>query len=189
MNSSEIQQICAWYTKGRINESVGQNFCQTRADFNARLVSYGTVLAKSLSSDYLYLVQASIGELGNNCFDHNLGHWQDDPGCLFIRGDRFCLVADRGRGVKASLGAVYQFSPGETSYLEVAFTKVVTGRAPEKRGNGLKFARKNIQACCHFLGCRSDHETYLVGNSQSELARGLLDPSITNSGTLTLIEW
>ncbi len=29
--------------------------------------------------------------------------------------------------------------------LRIAFTEVITGRAPEKRGNGLKYVRRNIE--------------------------------------------
>ena len=44
-----------------------------------------------------------IGEIGNNCFDHNLGFWKDQPGCYFH--DEFDSagvtvgLADRGRGM------------------------------------------------------------------------------------------
>ena len=47
---------------------------------------------------------------------------------------------DRGRGILTSLKAVRPGLHTDSEALRVALTERVSGRAPEKRGNGLKFA-------------------------------------------------
>jgi len=94
------------------------------------------------------LITAVLGELTSNTFDHNLGQWPDVPGCWFettIDQHKFVtIVADRGQGVRSSLQRV---RPGINDHeaLRIAFTEHVTGRAPEKRGNGLKFVMNALR--------------------------------------------
>ena len=89
-----------------------------------------------------------IGEIGNNCFDHNLGFWRDQPGCYLnfqvTSNSALIAVADRGRGMYASLKRVLPNLKDEQDAIETAFQKVVSGRFPEQRGNGLKFVRQII---------------------------------------------
>lgn len=51
-----------------------------------------------------------------------------------------CIIADRGRGIFASLKAVRHELQTDSDALRTALLEQVSGRAPEKRGNGLKFA-------------------------------------------------
>jgi sensor histidine kinase regulating citrate/malate metabolism len=87
------------------------------------------------------LITAMAGEVGNNSFDHNLGNWPDTPGIFFgydmHRG--IVILADRGCGILATLRRVRPLLENHQEALRVAFTEVVSGRAPEQRGNGLKF--------------------------------------------------
>ncbi len=118
-------------------------YCQTRDVAQARVEAVKLELAKNgWSQSDAALITAILGELTSNAFDHNLGQWSDVPGCWLETGvDQHlftAVIADRGQGVRSSLERV---RPGidDQEALNIAFTQRVTGRAPEKRGNGLKF--------------------------------------------------
>ena len=62
-----------------------------------------------------------------------------------IDGEAFrAIVADRGQGVLATLKQVLPDLKNDKEALLVAFTKNITGRAPERRGNGLKFVVRSL---------------------------------------------
>lgn len=56
------------------------------------------------------------------------------------------VLADRGLGVLETLRQVRLSLPNHIAAVEVAFTEFISGRAPEKRGNGLKSVREVILA-------------------------------------------
>ena len=118
-------------------------YCQTRDVVQARVESLRSSLQQhGWSQTQTALITAVIGELTSNAFDHNIGQWPDIPGCWFefdLESTQLRVtIADRGQGVHASLSRV---RPGidNMQALLIAFSEHVTGRAPEKRGNGLKF--------------------------------------------------
>ena len=187
MSYKNTDIITDWFNNGGLHPFCKQNFCETRSDFNGRLFTYEKQLSAHFSEDCQSLILSSLGEIGNNCFDHNLGYWQDEPGCLFIREEKFCIIADRGQGIKNSLQKVYKLAENDSSYISVAFHQVITGRAPEKRGNGLKFTRKNLQHCQVNLFCYSDGETFIL--SPQNQTPPLPIKLIKGSGTFTLIYW
>ncbi len=92
------------------------------------------------------LITAITGEIGNNSFDHNLGQWPDIPGIFFAYDLKMkkIVLADRGQGVLKTLQRVKTNLKNDQDALEVAFTEIITGRAPERRGNGLKFVKQII---------------------------------------------
>ncbi len=51
------------------------------------------------------------------------------------------VLADRGRGILATLKKVRPKLSTHQDALKIAFTEIVSGRAPEYRGNGLKFVK------------------------------------------------
>ena len=55
------------------------------------------------------------------------------------------VLSDYGRGVKQSLLQVVPSITSDMEAIEIAFTKRISGRAPEQRGNGLKFVAETIQ--------------------------------------------
>lgn len=189
MNDLELEAFEKWYTKGIDDSFISKNFCETRSDFNGRLSTYEALLNDVIPEECLYLLISSIGEVGNNCFDHNLGHWQNKPGCLFIREKQFAIVADRGRGIKQSLSQTYTLDKNEDSYIQVAFNKIISGRAPERRGNGLKFTKKNILNCNMGLYCLSDSEKISFGLSPNKKVQNLIQHNLQNSGTITFFYW
>jgi hypothetical protein len=85
--------------------------------------------------------------MGNNSFDHNLGQWQDIRGIFFAydQQKRTIVLADRGQGILKTLRRVRPQIKDDQEALKIAFTEVLSGRAPESRGNGLKFVRKIIK--------------------------------------------
>lgn len=124
-------------------------YCQTSAQFKARLDSFTIALERlpDLKKQFRFsLITAIVGEIGNNSFDHNLGNWPDVPGIYFgydLR-KRQVVLADRGRGVFATLHVVKPSLKNDADALRVAFTEYLSGRRPERRGNGLKFVRSII---------------------------------------------
>ncbi len=173
-------------------------YSKTRDVFEGRLNKFPSVVKKlkKFNDDNIFLLTAAIGEIGNNSFDHNLGQWSHEPGIYFsyhLEGSfLYLLVADRGRGIKASLAAVHDGFYDDQVALDTAFTKKITGRFPEKRGNGLKFVRQVVNGDQkRGLWCQSGLgviEFGKFGNILKTLARDHLDFANLD-GTITLIAW
>lgn len=123
-------------------------YCETRDVFQARLDSMRQLfIQKNVSpEDLVYLLAALAGEIGNNSFDHNGGHWPDVSGIFFGYDmvSKTVVLADRGQGVLKTLQQVRPELPDDVQALEVAFKEKLSGRAPENRGNGLKFVRQTV---------------------------------------------
>jgi sensor histidine kinase regulating citrate/malate metabolism len=126
-------------------------YCQTRDNFQARLdkMMRDPAISSKIGENELYILSAITGEIGSNSFDHNLGNWPNIPGIFFsyeFSGDQLVIVlADRGRGVLKTLKRVRPEIPNDRVALEIAFTEKLSGRAPENRGNGLKFVREEVK--------------------------------------------
>lgn len=121
--------------------------CSNSAVFQSRLTRLSDDLVRSGKyGDLLSLIVAVAGEVGNNSFDHNLGNWPDTPGIFFgydiTKGE--VVLADRGLGVLHTLKRVKPELVSHVEAVRVAFTEIISGRAPEERGNGLKFVRSVI---------------------------------------------
>lgn len=142
------QNATKWAVSGDKDLATGDALCQTRDVFQARLDHLLKTLLDKLQNDNLaFLLTAVVGEIGNNAFDHNLGGWRDIPGLAFVVDleTREVVLADRGRGVFAT---IRQAKPGvsdDKEALKTAFTETISGRFPEQRGNGLKFVKKIIE--------------------------------------------
>lgn len=121
-------------------------FCQNSAVLQARLKKMEDKLEVASGLENLFpLIVAIAGEIGNNSFDHNLGNWPDVAGIFFgydiVR--REIVLADRGQGIFKTLQRIKRDLSSDEDALQVAFTEIISGRAPEARGNGLKFV-KNV---------------------------------------------
>jgi len=92
------------------------------------------------------LIVLIAGEIGDNSFAHNLGKWPDTAGIFFGYDfeKRIVVLADRGLGILETLRQVRPELPSHVAAVEVAFTEFISGRAPEKRGNGLKLVREVV---------------------------------------------
>jgi len=128
-------------------ELLSDFYCSNSAVFQARLTKMQDLLAsvKELASIFSLIV-AVAGEVGSNSFDHNLGNWPDTPGIFFGYdiNKKVIILADRGLGILATLKRVRPALDTDRDALRVAFTEIISGRAPESRGNGLKFVRKVV---------------------------------------------
>lgn len=150
MFDKAFQECLAWYTQ-KGNSSSSALLCTSRDVFQGRLDHlHKELLARSRDEAQTALLAAVAGEIGNNCFDHNLGQWQDVPGCWFQYGFEvspfWILIADRGQGILSSLKRVAPSLNTDQEALETAFSKKLSGRSPERRGNGLKFVRSIINS-------------------------------------------
>lgn len=139
-------------------------YCPNSSVFQGRLTKLEATLqrTKGLETDFS-LITSTAGEIGNNSFDHNLGNWPDINGIFFAYdiNKRMVVLADRGIGILQSLKRVRESLTEDKAALEVAFTEVITGRAPEDRGNGLKYVRKVIEKSSMSL-------FFQTGNAQLE---------------------
>lgn len=136
-----------WTSDNNIYEPEKQFYCQNISIFQARL----TYLIESLRKfpeflDIFSLLTAIIGEIGDNSFAHNLGNWPDVPGIFFGYNinKREIALADRGQGIFYTLKRVKPELKNHKDALKTAFTEIISGRALESRGNGLKFVRQEI---------------------------------------------
>jgi len=134
-----------WAMEGE-TEPNGMFYCPTRPVFEARNAAMEKLLERSIGEVYS-LISSSAGEMGNNSFDHNLGKWPDIPGIYFSYSieERKIVLADRGLGILKTLQQIIPSLSVDKEALHIAFTEVITGRAPEKRGNGLKYVRRNVE--------------------------------------------
>jgi len=115
-------------------------FSETRDVFTARIQSYVLRTKK-------YLESAIIGEIGNNTFDHNFVFESNYPRGVYcnLSYGKYTVLADYGKGVRQSLLPVLPAIGSDLEAVEIAFTKMVSGRSPEQRGNGLKFVSESIR--------------------------------------------
>lgn len=122
-------------------------YCQNSAIFQTYLVKMqNLMIQKNSFGDLLSLIVSIAGEIGDNSFDHNLGQWPDIQGIFFgyDLNKRQIVLADRGLGILETLKRVKPELKDHEQALLVAFTETISGRAPENRGNGLKYVRKVI---------------------------------------------
>lgn len=136
-----------WACTPTATKPASDYYCETRDIFEARLVRLQNELGKIAKLKNLFALIAAIsGEIGNNSFDHNLGLWPDTPGIFFAYDltRKKIILADRGQGILRTLKRVKPSLQNYEQALKVAFSEVISGRAPEARGNGLKFVKKVI---------------------------------------------
>lgn len=142
-------------------------YCPTRDVFQARVDRFTADLNRNnISEENAYIISAIAGEIGNNSFDHNLGKWPDVIGIFFgcenFDGKFKIILADRGQGILATLKKVKPELKNDSQSLETAFTERISGRMPERRGNGLKFVKENVEA-------KKMRLSFFSGNAQAEL--------------------
>jgi len=174
-----------WAESPQAPELSQVHYCQTRDVFQARLERIAHVLDAGVNSKELApLITAVAGEIGNNSFDHNFGNWPDVPGTFFAHdlSKRIIVLADRGVGIRATLLRVRPDIKDDIAALRVAFTEQISGRAPEQRGNGLKFVRNvatenaigiYLQSGTAFAGIAKDRGSLTINLADRNI-RGVL---------------
>lgn len=136
----------AWATSALPPELPTRYYCERSDRFTNRVAKMGAELQRTngVSLKLASLLTLVAGEIGDNSFAHNVGNWPDVPGVFYAYdiAKRIIVLADRGRGVRATLRQVRPNLNTDTDALKVAFTEIISGRNPEKRGNGLKVVRR-----------------------------------------------
>ena len=147
-------------------------YCATRDVFEGRLIRLQNELGRTPGLQNIFqLIVSVVGEIGNNSFDHNLGIWPDTPGIFFGYDPprKKIVLADRGQGVLQSLKRVKTSLKTHEEALIVAFSEVISGRAPEARGNGLKFVKKVITENPMTLLFQSGNAELFLQQNEKEL--------------------
>ncbi len=141
-------------------------YCQTRDVFQVRLDSFIRHLENELGND-AYLLGAVAGEIGNNSFDHNLGNRPETPGVYFDHDGKTktIVLTDRGRGIFTTIKNVRPETKTDKEALLVAFTKIISGRSPEQRGNGLKFVTRVLRDKKWQLNFKSGQAVLTINHS------------------------
>ncbi|MBI2644555.1 MerR family DNA-binding transcriptional regulator [Candidatus Uhrbacteria bacterium] len=146
-------------------------YCQNSGVFHARIGMMEALLMRMHGFEQLYsIITSTTGEIGNNSFDHNLVNWPDIPGIFFGYNldQRYIVLADRGQGILTTLRRVRPELKNHAEALYLAFTETITGRAPERRGNELKYVRNNIMKYPLTL-------LFRTGNAELSLRQGDTD--------------
>lgn len=161
-----------WVYSYEAVEPAHEFYCATRDVFQARLQKLEKTLSKIQKlQENFSLISAISGEIGNNSYDHNLGNWPDIPGIFFAHDvlAQKIVLADRGQGILKTLKRVKPELTNDSEALKMAFTDKVSARAPEARGNGLKFVRKIITKNSFGLLFKTGNAELLLGQNDSEL--------------------
>jgi sensor histidine kinase regulating citrate/malate metabolism len=137
-----------------------KNYYKTRNLFQSELNNF---LLEAKDS----LLTAIVGEIGNNSYDHNLGNWKDVVGIVFAYdfSNKTIILADRGQGIKETLSKVKNDIKTDEQAMNIALNEIISGRASEQRGNGLKFVSKVVKMKNWYLYLQS-------GNGCIEVSKG-----------------
>ena len=141
--------------------------------FKARLTKLGDILKKEVGLEESFsLITSVVGEIGNNSFDHNIGNWPDIMGIFFgfNLSEKKIILADRGQGVLTTLTKVAPELKNDKEALTVAFTKTLSGRPLEIRGNGLKYVKKIVEEFKMKLWFQSGGNIVIIDGNSDDLA-------------------
>jgi hypothetical protein len=147
-----LASSCVDLVKKWVNAEVGKKpndifYCSDISVFQGRLYKLRTALSQNKEIESLFsLLISVVGEIGDNSFGHNIGNWPDVIGIFFAYDikNKTIVLADRGQGILKTLKRVKPELKNDVDALEVAFTEMISGRAPENRGNGLKYVRSVV---------------------------------------------
>ena len=194
MNSLKISHD--FLLQGDGSGEYSQWHCEFRDIMMARQDHMTRDLMQTVGVESSHLLGAISGEIGNNSFDHNLGKWDKIRGCWFsyeIFSDHvLIIIGDKGQGITQSLRSAHPVIQSNEEAMEIAFAKILSGRFPEKRGNGLKFVAKIINHTKpRGLVCLSGDSVFATGQKKEVLmnfVRSCYKESSIN-GTVTFIWW
>lgn len=183
-----LKELIETYCHSDIGQVPGDYYCATRDVFRARHDKWFNQQTKNIGVVKAAQLLTIIGEVGNNSFDHNLGHWQNSPGLCFYTEQGVILLYDQGRGIEKSLSAGGHKFASSAEYLSAALTQRITGRAPERRGNGLKVSLRMVEELKIDFYIRSKEDFYCTTlNFNKNLIHGL--GKCNNTGVLVLIDF
>src|SRR3989339_92667 len=183
-----------WVLESSPQEPDAPFYCPDSAIFQTKLHKLEQQLQAipDLREEFSLLTSVA-GEIGNNSFDHNLGSWPDVRGILFAYDlkKRQIALADRGQGILKTLQRVRPALADDEQALMVAFTERVTGRAPEGRGNGLKYVREGVananQAMKMILSFQTGRAALTLNNGDTAVR--VITSDFSFRGCLAFIEF
>lgn len=191
MNS--IENVIHFVKTGQVIDQENVFYNLTRDQSHARISKWIAWFQKqNVTFNDSILLGAILGELTNNSFDHNLGQWDKVNGCAvgFSLNQNLNLlqiaIGDRGQGIISSLKNVVDKADSPQDILYKAFNERISGRAPEKRGNGLKFVLKHITEKNNYLFCKTQGQTIVYGSPKLSIN---VDDISTKNTTFIYIEW
>ena len=135
-------------------EWAGKTMVKVDPSYTSQIYKYG----KSLDRDY----NASLNILERGLKKVGLGWSEFMPLEIVPPPELKIVLADRGQGVLKTLKKVKPELKNDSEALKTAFIERISGRAPEARGNGLKFTKESVKK----------EKMYLVfssGNARAEL--------------------
>lgn len=188
-----IENVLNFLKSGQVVSQDNVFYNETRDQSNARISKWIRYFQSiGIKESDSILLGAILGELSNNSFDHNLGQWDKLPGCIV--GFQFeknknvlrIAIADRGQGIISSLQSSVEKTFSAQEILVKAFNERISGRAPERRGNGLKFVLKHIQEKNNYLYCYTQGHQISFGHFATKINSDGL-PAMNS--TLIYIEW
>lgn len=147
--TSSCVELAKKWVRNKIGEKPNNIFyCSDSSIFQGRLYKLRMALSRNQEIESIFsLLLSVVGEIGDNSFGHNLGNWSDIIGIFFGYDvkNKIIVLADRGQGIFKTLKRVKPELQNDLDALKVAFTEIISGRAPESRGNGLKYVRAIIE--------------------------------------------
>lgn len=188
----DFKPALGWFKSSKAKKT--PSVCETRDVFSARLSHFIPLQKIGFPKEDLPLVISTTGEIGNNSFDHNMGQWKDLPGCWFeiqtTRNRLWVLIADRGQGIYRSISRVVSDTLDEENAVKMVFDEQISGRAPEKRGNGLKYVKSIIlDGQGRGIACYSGKGSAYYGDFGKNCLNVLKSVPDQNFGTITLMVW
>ena len=166
-------------------------YCERPDRFTSRDARMGIELQNThgFPQDLASLLTLIAGEIGDNSFAHNVGSWPNIPGVFFGYDipKRVIVLADRGRGVRTTLQQIRPELSDDMEALRVAFTEVLSGRSPEKRGNGLKVVRSIAESSSIGLLFRSGIGKAIIPKHLGKIRIEITDENIP--GTYAVITY
>jgi len=179
-----------WVSEKDLIQITSDVHCKDRSIFEGRLQRLnGAIVKGGVSNDLIPLIITATGEIGNNSFDHNLGKWPDVPGIFFDYNinEGVIVLADRGLGILSTLQRVRPELMHHVDALKVAFTEIVTGRAPEKRGNGLKYVKEIVKMGIISIKFQTGNAVLTMGAGDLNFEINLIDSLV--KGTIVIINF
>lgn len=168
-----------WTSQTTPSEPAKEFYCPTSDVFTVRLAKLENDLQKIDDLGIHHsLLTSMVAEIGENSYAHNLGNWPDILGIFFAYdlNKKIIVLADRGRGILKTLKSVRPGLESHQEALKVAFTEIISGRFPERRGNGLKSVAQNILTSDARL-------TFRTGDAELNLKKGDQKMNITECET------
>jgi len=184
----DIFALAVEWVLGKPQKPKSEFYCPTSIEFKMGLSKLQDALGKlEALKDYYPLIVAVAGEIGNNSYDHNLGNWPDISGTFFTFdvNKKQIALADRGLGILRTLKRVKPSIKNDEEALYTAFTETISGRAPEARGNGLKFVREAITNNPLKLDFYSGNANIIISENDKKI--GCSKVNVYYSGCLALL--